>query len=502
MPLEYEGRDIKTFKVVDLKAALTTLGLSIKGLKADLLKRLTEHLETEAAAASSSASSSSSAMDIDDDEPKPASKPASRASSPKKSAQEKADSKADAKDDDDAADKSGDEDDADEHIEEDTTQDPIVVIANLRYLLTLSDEDVSAARKQEVKEQMMTMMTERKMAPYYETVCAEFGWTVDTSLVKTWNAANTAAVVAIDAQIADHKINAGDTEVRDAMVARAQHYADIGDKTTALSEFDTVYGKTVGSGNKIDVVFACIRIGLMHFDNDVVKTHVAKAKTLVASGGDWERRNLLKVYEAVYHVITRDFHAAALLFTESVSTFTCYQLVDYETFVMYAVLTALVSLDRVTLKKQVIDNAEVLSVIRDVPHLRPLLMSLYQCDYAGFFAALDAISSQIRTDRYLAPHTAYFLREVRVVAYTQFLQSYRSVTLESMATSFGVSTAFLDAELARFIAGGRLNAKVDKVGGVVVTRRPDTRNAQYAQLIKQGDSLLNLVQKLTKVVSY
>ena len=34
-------------------------------------------------------------------------------------------------------------------------------------------------------------------------------------------------------------------------------------------------------------------------------------------------------------------------------------------------------------------------------------------------------------------------------------------------------------ELSRFIASGRLSAKIDKVGGVVETSRPDTKNAQY-----------------------
>jgi 26S proteasome regulatory subunit N7 len=38
-----------------------------------------------------------------------------------------------------------------------------------------------------------------------------------------------------------------------------------------------------------------------------------------------------------------------------------------------------------------------------------------------------------------------------------------SVMLSSMATSFGISTELLDAELSRFIAAGRLNAKIDKV---------------------------------------
>ena len=39
-----------------------------------------------------------------------------------------------------------------------------------------------------------------------------------------------------------------------------------------------------------------------------------------------------------------------------------------------------------------------------------------------------------------------------------------------------------------------------QVGGVVETNRPDTKNAQYQACIKQGDFLLNRVQKLGRVV--
>jgi 26S proteasome regulatory subunit N7 len=70
-----------------------------------------------------------------------------------------------------------------------------------------------------------------------------------------------------------------------------------------------------------------------------------------------------------------------------------------------------------------------------------------------------------------------------------------------MARAFGVSVGFLDRELSRFIAAGRLNAKIDKVAGVIETTRPDTKDAQYAAVIKQGDVLLNRVQKLSRMVA-
>lgn len=47
------------------------------------------------------------------------------------------------------------------------------------------------------------------------------------------------------------------------------------------------------------------------------------------------------------------------------------------------------------------------------------------------------------------------------------------------------------------MSGGLL---VVQVAGVIETKRPDAKNAQYQAAIKQGDLLLNRLQKLSKVI--
>lgn len=62
-----------------------------------------------------------------------------------------------------------------------------------------------------------------------------------------------------------------------------------------------------------------------------------------------------------------------------------------------------------------------------------------------------------------------------------------------MARSFGVSEQFIDADLSKFIAVGRINATIDKVDGVITTNKLASQNktAMYEQIIKQGDILLS-----------
>ena len=75
--------------------------------------------------------------------------------------------------------------------------------------------------------------------------------------------------------------------------------------------------------------------------------------SLFEEGGDWERKNRLKVYEGLYCMSTRNFKKAASLFLDSISTFTTYELFPYDTFIFYTVLTSIITLDRVSLKQKV-----------------------------------------------------------------------------------------------------------------------------------------------------
>jgi len=53
-----------------------------------------------------------------------------------------------------------------------------------------------------------------------------------------------------------------------------------------------------------------------------VKQGLKHAEELCAGGGDWERKNRLRVYEAVFLLATRDLARAAALLLDSIATFT------------------------------------------------------------------------------------------------------------------------------------------------------------------------------------
>jgi len=68
---------------------------------------------------------------------------------------------------------------------------------------------------------------------------------------------------------------------------------------------------------------------------------------------DWDRKNRLRVYEAVYFISTRRLAKAAQHFLDTLATFSAVELLDYETYIYYTILSSVFAFDRVTLQKKV-----------------------------------------------------------------------------------------------------------------------------------------------------
>jgi len=384
-------------------------------------------------------------------------------------------------------------------VDESAKQTPNMVLAQKLYeyeLQTKQGLDSSV-----LQAEILGAVEGDDMAPFYKELCEKYGWPLDEAKLLAMTTKNEKEALDTEAKIADAKINAGDSEVLELMSTKALYLTKIGSWNEAYAAFDAIISKPkVGAGKKIDATMAKARIALFSLDIPKLKELISEAKRLNEAGGDWDRRNRLKVYEAMYLMAIRDVRQASTLLHSCIATFTCVEICSYSQFMLYALLTAIMTLPRNELKKKVVSNPQVISVIRELPNMQTLLHSIYDCEYALFFESLMLIHPRMVTDRFLGPHTTYIVREYRILAYAQFLEAYRSVMMSSMAQSFGLSLPLLDSELSRFIAAGRINAKIDKVGDVVSTSRPDKKNAQYQEVIKKGDALLNQIQKLVRVI--
>ncbi|KAL2012219.1 hypothetical protein VTN00DRAFT_4937 [Thermoascus crustaceus] len=426
-------------------------------------------------------------------------------------------------------------------------------------ILNSSGEGVPQHAAQGARGATKPLITSNMLANKKQAVKVDFPW--DEKYYESLVEENNKELEAMQKEEEEAAEAAGDTEVLAAQGKRAEFWARVGDKDKAVAAYEALLEKTGVLGTKIDLVLALIRIGLFFGDKVFVKKNVERANALVESGGDWDRRNRLKAYKGLHLLTIRSYNLAAPLLLDSLSTFTSYELCSYSALVVYSVLAGSLSLKRVDFKSKVVDAPEIKAILgegedrlpaltgavssgptakdeemkdvsvtsvtpgtastavnlttlgtgsgtqadieapMDFSPLSNLVSSLYNGNYRSFFIALAAVEDHfLSQDRYLYEHRAWFVREMRLRAYQQLLQSYRVVGLASMANDFGVTVDFLDRDLAKFIAGDRIACTIDRVNGVIETNRPDSKNKQYADVVKQGDALITKLQKYGQAV--
>jgi 26S proteasome regulatory subunit N7 len=268
----------------------------------------------------------------------------------------------------------------------------------------------------------------------------------------------------------------------------------------AIEKFKETIVETQSFNTKIDAMFEICHICLLEKNLEMLKEYLQKIEDLLKTGGDWEKKNRLKVYMGLYYIFTKNFKDAGKNFLDALMTFTSYELFDFKTFVFYTAVINIISVDRKTLKEKIIDNSDVLSCINEIPHLEKFLNTFYDGEYAQFFLELYYIIQRLKNDFYLSKHYNYYINEIRIKAYSQFLQSYKTVSMDNMASVFGVSTNFIDRELSNFISQGRINAKIDKVSGIIECSQNEQNIDLYQETIRDSDILISKIHKLSKLL--
>ncbi|KAJ1938298.1 proteasome regulatory particle subunit [Linderina macrospora] len=376
---------------------------------------------------------------------------------------------------------------------------PELSLAQHRFALLNSAPE----QRQEHAQALIEGIKADKMVAFYKKLVAENALAEDAALAKELEAASKAELATLDKNIEEAKEEHGELEQNESSIHRAVFLAQIGSEEKAQAEYEEILNRpTTTLNQKLDIVFGKLRLSMFYDRPHQVLKELERARELIDRGGDWDRRNRLKAYECVWRTSQRQFKEASELFIDCLSTYASPELMSLTDFVCHGALACAAVLPRGDLKKKVIDAPEVVEVIHHIPNVEHLMRALFDCRYADFFRALAGVETDhLKVSRYLFAHRRFYTREMRIRAYAQHLESYLSLTIKSMAEAFGVSEEFIDKELARFIAAGRLHCVIDKVGGIVETNRPDTKNEQYQATIKQGDLLLNRVQKLSGIIS-
>ena len=408
--------------------------------------------------------------------------------------------------------------------EEEVKQLPFLLLADYGHLLSLSDSVVPAAEKKEIASKAAELVTKECLPGWYSLLIPSAFR--DPNVLAAAEKDYAESIATSEAEMAEAKASSDEGDVLNFRleIVRKKILAGSGDARIA---FDEVFPQVIGNTFRIDLLFSIllweiamisaqrvilatpsgktrhnveltgIAASLPSFNANVATQEtMAQLEVLVEKAGDWTRRNRINSYKSILLPARRELELSSQLACGVIPTFSATELLSMEQFAHIVVPIAIATLSRSDLFSKVIEAPDMIPIFEDCPLLKELIMSFYECRYAAFFRALLSFSVNMKKDRYLSPSDEYLLRELRVKVYQQFLSSYSSVTVNSMASLFDVSPKFIDQEISHFIAAGRLQCRIDSVDGIIEMGASDPRATVFAQLLKHGDLLTSRVQRM------
>ena len=137
------------------------------------------------------------------------------------------------------------------------------------------------ATDETVKQQLLDLIQQHEMAPFYRLVCDTFQWPINATLEAAMSDKNAQELAQLNDRLADAEQNLGDIEVLEALLAKARLFSRIGDKDKALEAFEVASEKPQSINQKILVTLHVIRIGLFFSDLELVEKNIKKATVYV-----------------------------------------------------------------------------------------------------------------------------------------------------------------------------------------------------------------------------
>lgn len=302
-----------------------------------------------------------------------------------------------------------------------------------------------------------------------------------------------------DEKIAAMLADQGDLEVRDAYLEKAEIYLEAKDMENYRANIHKALERAVGNAKKLELNLLVLNTHWKERNFDLYEKTLDVCRKLTDDSLDWEKKNKLAIYESIHKVLHRQMEDAAKTLIACVDTFNSPEIMTFKELVGYAVVLGVLWLPRKEIRERVMQNPEINSVLKDLPVLNDFRNAVFGMNYRHFFELLVRLNDQyLAPDVLLSRHRQHLLKRARIVIYTLFLESYKTVKLKKMAESFGVSLEFLDRGIAELISQKHLSCKIDRVHWVVEAVRVNERAAAYREIERRGDALVERLHKLMK----
>ncbi|SNX87091.1 related to COP9 signalosome complex subunit 1 [Melanopsichium pennsylvanicum] len=174
---------------------------------------------------------------------------------------------------------------------------------------------------------------------------------------------------------------------------------------------------------------------------------------------------------------------------------------------IYVAFCSLATMERNTLRTNVMENTKFRGVLEHEPHARELLEAFTSAQFKRVGEILDDHSARHLLDPYLAPHVHSLRTSLTRRALRQFFTPFDRISIARMAAAFGWKEGKMEEELVRCIERGEFknlpgkaaetgDARIDTISGTMEYKTKDARRAVFDDALEMGDKRYRETKRL------
>lgn len=191
---------------------------------------------------------------------------------------------------------------------------------------------------------------------------------------------------------------------------------------------------------------------------------------------------LFFLYQSNYEQCARSF----LSIQHSTSSEHQYpEVISSHDIAIFTTLCSLATLNRINIRKLLLDNREFKGILDCVPLTRILLNEFLEGKYSSVIEKLNQFKNILSFDLYFHKHIDKVIELIRHHLIITFLTPFSSVHLQDMCQVFNLSQEDIEDILCHLISSSKLQGKIDILTNTFQRIRPSQRN----DLLQQINSL-------------
>lgn len=242
------------------------------------------------------------------------------------------------------------------------------------------------------------------------------------------------------------------------------HFYACGDLANAFKSYSRMRDFGTAPKHLLEMHLQIIRVCIEQGNYLTAQSHIGKIRNVPKSVEEEEGlAPKLSAAMGLVQLASGNFLNAAKSFIEcSPSLGSSYNdVISSNDVAVYGSLCALASMDRLSLKADVLDNNNFRNFLELEPHMRRAISFFYTAKYSNCLQILEDYKNDYLLDINLQRHVKELYDIIRSKSIVSYFIPFSCVTLASMSEAFATDDLTLEKELVSMIGKGTLHARID-----------------------------------------